>query len=86
MVRLPPRACPRRWVSGSTADLYHVLIYMFLNPGTVDEQGYLFPGQAGVQVRGATRIAAWHIDRMPAHLASCTALSAVRAPAYVVHS
>jgi V-type H+-transporting ATPase subunit a len=39
-----------RWVSGSTADLYHVLIYMFLKPGTVDEAGYLFPGQAGVQV------------------------------------
>uniref|UniRef100_A0A7S3QLW0 V-type proton ATPase subunit a n=1 Tax=Dunaliella tertiolecta TaxID=3047 RepID=A0A7S3QLW0_DUNTE len=39
-----------KWVSGSTADLYHVLIYMFLKPGTVDEQAYLFPGQSGVQV------------------------------------
>ena len=23
-----------KWVSGSTADLYHVMIYMFLSPGT----------------------------------------------------
>ncbi len=23
-----------KWISGSTADLYHVMIYMFLSPGT----------------------------------------------------
>ncbi len=43
-----------RWVTGSTADLYHVLITMFLNPGTVDEQAYLFPYQDTVQVSAGT--------------------------------
>jgi vacuolar-type H+-ATPase subunit I/STV1 len=42
-----------KWCSGKLTDLYHVMIYMFLSPGTVDEAGYLFPGQAGFQVRGA---------------------------------
>jgi V-type H+-transporting ATPase subunit a len=26
-----------KWVSGSMVDLYHVMIYMFLSPGTVDD-------------------------------------------------
>lgn len=39
-----------KWISGKMTDLYHVMIYMFLSPGTVDEAGYLFPGQAGLQV------------------------------------
>lgn len=39
-----------KWRTGSLADLYHVMIYMFLKPGNVDEAGYLFPGQAGLQV------------------------------------
>jgi V-type H+-transporting ATPase subunit a len=36
------------------ADLYHVMIAMFLNPGTVDQAGFLFSGQAGLQVRGSS--------------------------------
>uniref|UniRef100_A0A7R9Z4K4 V-type proton ATPase subunit a n=1 Tax=Chlamydomonas euryale TaxID=1486919 RepID=A0A7R9Z4K4_9CHLO len=39
-----------KWISGSTADLYHVLIAMFLTPGEVDAQAYLFDGQAAFQV------------------------------------
>ena len=39
-----------KWVSGSQADLYHVMIYMFLSPGTLDKENTLFPGQAGLQV------------------------------------
>ncbi|KAG2422402.1 hypothetical protein HXX76_016047 [Chlamydomonas incerta] len=39
-----------KWVTGATTDLYHVMIYMFLQPGNVDEAGFLFTGQAGVQV------------------------------------
>ncbi|GIL60309.1 hypothetical protein Vafri_14937 [Volvox africanus] len=39
-----------KWVSGSLVDLYHVMIYMFLSPGTVDQSGYLFRGQDTVQV------------------------------------
>ena len=41
-----------RWLTGSTADLYHVMIYMFLKPGTMDEQdpGYMFAGQGSLQV------------------------------------
>jgi V-type H+-transporting ATPase subunit a len=51
-----------KWCTpGSTADLYHVMIYMFLSPGNVDCAGegenggpgcpenVLFPGQAGFQ-------------------------------------
>lgn len=39
-----------KWVSGSQADLYHVMIYMFLSP--TDELGdnQLFPGQKIVQL------------------------------------
>jgi V-type H+-transporting ATPase subunit a len=40
-----------KWLSGATTDLYHVMIYMFLAPGTVDDSGRLFSGQAGLQVR-----------------------------------
>jgi V-type H+-transporting ATPase subunit a len=40
-----------KWLTAKTTDLYHVMIYMFLSPGTVDEAGFLFPGQAGLQVR-----------------------------------
>ncbi|WIA14247.1 hypothetical protein OEZ85_002783 [Tetradesmus obliquus] len=39
-----------KWLSAKQTDLYHVMIYMFLSPGTVDEAGFLFPGQAGLQV------------------------------------
>ncbi|GAQ77930.1 vacuolar proton ATPase [Klebsormidium nitens] len=39
-----------KWISGSTADLYHVMIYMFLSPGTVEAENQLFWGQAFVQV------------------------------------
>ena len=52
-----------KWISGSTADLYHVMIYMFLSPGTgglacLDANGsygckenIMFPGQGPLQVR-----------------------------------
>ena len=51
-----------KWISGSTADLYHVMIYMFLSPGTgglacLDASGnygckenIMFPGQGPLQV------------------------------------
>ncbi|KAK9805190.1 hypothetical protein WJX72_004776 [[Myrmecia] bisecta] len=44
-----------KWVSGSVADLYHIMIYMFLNPGNVDCNGtcpenQMYPGQGAVQV------------------------------------
>ncbi|KAG1677026.1 hypothetical protein FOA52_001195 [Chlamydomonas sp. UWO 241] len=39
-----------KWCTGSIADLYHVLIYMFLNPGEITKpEGYLFEGQGTVQ-------------------------------------
>jgi V-type H+-transporting ATPase subunit a len=50
-----------KWISGSTADLYHVMIYMFLSPGTgglacADADGVygcaeniMFPGQGPLQ-------------------------------------
>ncbi|GFR41621.1 hypothetical protein Agub_g2347, partial [Astrephomene gubernaculifera] len=44
-----------KWVSGSTVDLYHVMIYMFLTPGNVTDgtggsaNGKLFAGQAALQ-------------------------------------
>ena len=52
-----------KWISGSTADLYHVMIYMFLSPGSGglmcgDGQGNygcaenrMFPGQGPLQVK-----------------------------------
>ena len=51
-----------KWISGSTADLYHVMIYMFLSPGTgglacLDASGnygckenIMFTGQGPLQV------------------------------------
>lgn len=41
-----------KWLSAKQTDLYHVMIYMFLSPGTVDDAGDLFKkrGQAGLQV------------------------------------
>lgn len=44
-----------KWVTGSTADLYHTLIYFFLSPGDIDcggacPENRLFPGQAFLQV------------------------------------
>ena len=47
-----------KWVSGATTDLYHVMINMFLSPGTVDETGYLYAGQSGLQVSCAPRLQA----------------------------
>jgi len=44
-----------KWVTGSEADLYHTLIYMFLEPGNVDcggscPENQMFPGQGFLQV------------------------------------
>ena len=51
-----------KWISGSTADLYHVMIYMFLSPGTGGlacanpdgtygcAENIMFPGQGPLQV------------------------------------
>lgn len=46
-----------KWVSGSTADIYHVLIYMFLSPGTDGltcsgdcMENLMYPGQGPLQV------------------------------------
>lgn len=52
-----------KWISGSEADLYHIMIYMFLQPGNVDcstttdgvttagcPRNKMFAGQAGFQV------------------------------------
>ena len=39
-----------KWIDGSTADLYTVLIDMFLSPGSIDEDGDLYGGQSTVQV------------------------------------
>lgn len=51
-----------KWLTGSVADLYHTMIYMFLSPGNVDCQGegpdggpgcpenLMFAGQGAVQV------------------------------------
>jgi vacuolar-type H+-ATPase subunit I/STV1 len=56
-----------KWVSGSTADLYHIMIYMFLSPGTgglacLDANGnygckenIMFPGQGPLQARARAR-------------------------------
>ena len=44
-----------KWATGSTADLYHTMIYMFLSPGDIDCSGecpenQMFPGQGFLQV------------------------------------
>lgn len=44
-----------KWVTGSTADLYHTMIYMFLSPGNVDCNGecpenQMFAGQGFLQL------------------------------------
>lgn len=44
-----------KWVNGSTADLYHIMIYMFLSPGNVDCSGgcpenVMYTGQGPIQV------------------------------------
>ena len=44
-----------KWVTGSTADLYHIMIYMFLNPMDIDCGGkctvnLMFWGQSFIQV------------------------------------
>jgi vacuolar-type H+-ATPase subunit I/STV1 len=44
-----------KWTSGSLADLYHVMINMFLAPGSMDAQGQVFNGQGGLQVRAAAK-------------------------------
>ena len=57
-----------KWVSGSTADLYHIMIYMFLSPGTgglacADANGnygckenIMFPGQGPLQARARVHV------------------------------
>ncbi|CAI0437872.1 unnamed protein product [Linum tenue] len=39
-----------KWVSGSQADLYHVMIYMFLSPTDELGENQLFPGQKNTQM------------------------------------
>lgn len=39
-----------KWCSGSQADLYHVMIYMFLSPTDDLGENQLFPGQKFLQV------------------------------------
>ena len=44
-----------KWITASTADLYHIMIYMFLNPLDVDcggscPENILFTGQKLLQV------------------------------------
>ncbi len=56
-----------KWISGSYADLYHIMIYMFLQPGNVDcssttdgvttvgcPRNKMYAGQAGFQVSRRT--------------------------------
>ena len=61
-----------KWASGSTADLYHVLIYMFMSPGNVDcysgkdpttgqdirgcPENKMYAGQGAVQVGGPSSL------------------------------
>lgn len=39
-----------KWCTGSTADLYHVMIYMFLSPTSDLGDNQLFPGQRYLQI------------------------------------
>ena len=39
-----------KWVTGSVADLYHLIIYLFLDPGgAIEPENRLFPGQEALQ-------------------------------------
>lgn len=40
-----------KWCTGSQADLYHVMIYMFLSPMEDLGENELFVGQKSLQVR-----------------------------------
>ncbi len=45
-----------KWITGSVADLYHIMIYMFLNPLDTDcggtcPENLMFLGQSIIQVR-----------------------------------
>ena len=51
-----------KWVNGSTADLYHIMIYMFLSPGNVDCSGgcpenVMYTGQGPILVSLTARLA-----------------------------
>ncbi|MCO5586967.1 hypothetical protein L7F22_040912 [Adiantum nelumboides] len=39
-----------KWCTGATADLYHVMIYMFLSPTADLDENQLFPGQKYLQI------------------------------------
>lgn len=39
-----------KWCTGSKADLYHIMIYMFLSPTDDLEENQLFNGQKSLQV------------------------------------
>lgn len=39
-----------KWITGSKADLYHVMIYMFLGPTDDLDENQLFIGQKAIQV------------------------------------
>lgn len=39
-----------KWATGSQADLYHILIYMFLSPTDDLGENQLFAGQKNLQV------------------------------------
>ena len=59
-----------KWLSApgsvaSIADLYHVMIYMFLSPGNVTE--VMYPGMAQVQVGWARAYPASSLTRTHAH-------------------
>jgi len=58
-----------KWVTGSTADLYHIMIYMFLNPMDIDCGGkctvnLMFWGQSFIQAR-ACHVCCVHAPQTP---------------------
>jgi hypothetical protein len=71
-----------KWVSGSTADLYHIMIYMFLQPGdaglTCDggcTENRMFAGQGTIQARPPRpRRGAGRASAPPAHKTPCCCL------------
>ena len=86
-----------KWISGSTADLYHVMIYMFLSPGSgglkcADGQGgygcaenEMFPGQGPLQVPPSSApCAASQGGALPAAAASSAPSSSRGMPAQVL--